>query len=160
MILLLAPSFNNFTNTPLFITMNILSVFREKVLALLDADRISNRQEVNEKLVELATFFYKIDGRISLPEQAYMEELLNSLEWNSTTPVETFQNECIARINQLKLSDSAIVASYLTGLMTRLEELEAIDQAIAIAKEISDADGEIADDEVRYLEVVRSYRSN
>ncbi|WP_415884216.1 hypothetical protein [Neptuniibacter sp. QD34_54] len=64
--------------------MNILDVFKNKVGSLLN----ESDQEANEKLIELATFFYKIDNRVSLEEQRYVDELMGTIEWSSTISIE------------------------------------------------------------------------
>lgn len=50
------------------------------------------------------------------------------------------------------------IYSYLSNLMQELSELGVVVKAQTLAKEISDADGEIADDEVKYLDLVMSFK--
>ena len=42
--------------------------------------------------------------------------------------------------------------------MQKISALGAVAKAQTLAKEISDADGEIADDEVKYLDLVTSFK--
>ncbi|WP_047047079.1 hypothetical protein [Vibrio mexicanus] len=134
--------------------MNILSVFQSKVATLLRGEE----QQVSEKLIELATFFYKVDNRVSLAEQSYVDELLRTIEWHSTVSVESYQRDCIAKINGIISLSEEEISVYLSDLMQEIVTLGAAEQAKTLASEISDADGEIADDEVRYLDLVKSYR--
>ncbi|WP_415890957.1 hypothetical protein ACMXYV_06605 [Neptuniibacter sp. SY11_33] len=133
--------------------MNILDVFKNKVGSLLK----ESDQEANESLIELATFFYKIDNRVSLEEQRYVDELMGSIEWSSTISIESFQRSCVSKINQIIRCSEEETLSYLSNLMKELSQCGAVDKAQVIAKEISDSDGEIADDEVKYLDLVMSF---
>lgn len=134
--------------------MNIIAVFQGKAASLL-AD---SEQSASEKLIELATFFYKIDNRVALAEQKYMDELLQTIEWKSTVSVESFQRNCIGKINSVLDGSDEEASAYLSQLMQELSELGAAEKAKTLAKEISDADGEIADDEVRYLDLIKSFK--
>lgn len=134
--------------------MNIISVFRSKVTSLLG----ECEQSASEKLIELATFFYKVDKRVSLAEQNYIDELLGTIEWKSTVSVKSYQTSCIAKINGITGMSEDQIYSYLSNLMQELSELGVVVKAQTLAKEISDADGEIADDEVKYLDLVMSFK--
>ena len=133
--------------------MNIVNVFKGKIASLIRG----NEQKVSERLIELATFFYKIDKRVSLEEQKYIDELLETIEWNSSISIESYQRDCIAKINGIIGCNEDQVSLYLSNLMLDIAGLGAADKAKNIAKEISDADGEIADEEVKYLDLVKSY---
>ncbi|USH01280.1 hypothetical protein K6Q96_10115 [Grimontia kaedaensis] len=134
--------------------MNIIAVFQGKAASLL----AESEQSASEKLIELATFFYKIDNRVALAEQKYMDELLQTIEWKSTVSVESFQRNCIGKINNVLDGSDEEASAYLSQLMQGLSELGAAEKAKTLAKEISDADGEIADDEVRYLDLIKSFK--
>ncbi len=133
--------------------MNILDVFKTKINAVFDDDE----QRANELLIELATFFYKVDRRVSLQEQAYMSELMENISWESPISIEAYQNDCIARINGILSSSEDAIHRYLLQLMESLVKEGAVEKAKVIAREISDADGEVADDEVMYLDVVKTF---
>ena len=133
--------------------MSILEIFGDKLKGLFP----QNEQSTNELLIELATFFYKIDRRVSLQEQQYMEDLMANIDWHSATSIESYQNECIGRINKVVTAPEAETMGYLTQLMDALAKVQGVEQAKTIAKEISDSDGEISDEEVRYLDIVLSY---
>ena len=133
--------------------MNIINVFKNTVTSLLG----ENNQSVNESLIELATFFYKIDGRVSLEEQQYIDELMNTIDWQSSVSVEAFQSDCIAKINSMLDFSEAEVLAYLSGVMETLAKLGAADKAKSLAQNIADADGEIADAEVKYLEFIMAF---
>ena len=133
--------------------MNIINVFKGEVASLLN----ESEQSVSEKLIELATFFYKVDQRVSLEEQKYVDDLLETIEWQSTVSIESYQRDCISKINKIIGQSEELVFSYLSKLMQDLSDLGASAKAKSLANEISDADGEIADDEVKYLELVMCF---
>ncbi|WP_412724735.1 hypothetical protein [Alteromonas sp. D210916BOD_24] len=133
--------------------MNIVKVFKDSVSSLLN----NSEQEVSEKLIQLATFFYKVDRRVSLEEQKYMDDLLETIEWNSPIDADYYQRTCISEINNLLDRSEDQIYAYLSKLMLDLSDLGAAEKAKILAKEISDSDGEIADDEVRYLEYILSF---
>ncbi|GAB5379955.1 MAG: hypothetical protein Alis3KO_14980 [Aliiglaciecola sp.] len=134
--------------------MNIFDVFKDKVSSLLN----DSEQSVSERLIELATFFYKVDRRVSLEEQKYIDELLETIEWDSVISAESFQRSCILKINGMIGCSEDQILLYLSNLMQEISELGAVAKAQTLAKEISDSDGEIADDEVKYLDLVMSFK--
>lgn len=133
--------------------MNILDVFKKKIASLLQ----DNDQLVSQKLIELATFFYKVDGRVTLEEQQYIEHLVEEVEWDSSISPETFQRECLARVRNILEESDAAIESYLSNLMQALAHSSAVDKAVEIAQEIAAADDDIAAEEARYLEYIQSF---
>ena len=93
-----------------------------------------------------------------MAEQEYIKELIDSLEWNSNISIESFQTSCISKINEVVSGSDEQISLYLSDLMQEISDLGIASKAIRIAKEISDSDGEIADDEVRYLELIKCYK--
>ena len=87
-----------------------------------------------------------------------MDELLETIEWKSSVNIESYQTSCIANINGITGMSEDQIYAYLSNLMHEISELGAVAEAQTLAKEISDADGEIADDEVKYLDLVMSYK--
>jgi tRNA A37 N6-isopentenylltransferase MiaA len=134
--------------------MNIIKIIKSKLLALTnDSD-----QAVSEKLIELATFFYKVDRRISQEEQDFIGQLVQTIDWNSPISAETFQERCIAKINGILSGSEEHITVYLTNLMQELSDLGAATQAKTLAVEISTADNELAHDELKYIELVMSFK--
>lgn len=118
----------------------------------------SGNQEENEALVTLATFFYKVDGRVTLEEQDYIDDLLSVMEWNSSIDIQVFQSRIIPKINDVLVSDSdADNLKFLSNLMASFTTDEARSRAKQIARAISDADGEIDDREVKCLEYIKQF---
>lgn len=133
--------------------MNVINVFKGVASSLINGCE----QKASEKLIELATFFYKVDKRVSLEEQKYIDELMSSVDWDSSVSIESYQIDCVSKLNSIIVKPESEIFSYLSKLMEEITALGAVEKAKVIAKEISDADGEIADDEVKYLDLVASY---
>ncbi|MEM1189499.1 MAG: hypothetical protein AAGI72_13290 [Pseudomonadota bacterium] len=133
--------------------MNVIDAMKSRIAAVIN----DKEPSVSEKLIELATFFYKIDKRVSLEEQSYIDGLLKTIEWDLPLSTEAFHRNCIGKINRIIDEPEESIRLYLTELMQDLSELGATAKAKTIAKEISDADGEIADEEVKYLDLVMSF---
>ncbi len=133
--------------------MSLIKIIKSKLTFLTnDSD-----QAVSEKLIELATFFYKVDSRISQEEQDFISQLVQTIEWSSPIDAETFQERCIAKINGILGGSDEQITVYLANLMQEISELGATAQAKTLAAEISNADEEVADDEVKYLDLVMSF---
>ena len=133
--------------------MNILDIFGAQLKEVFS----QNEQSTNELLIELATFFYKIDKRITLEEQEYMDGMMGGIEWVSPTCIESYQDACIGRVNKIVGASESEIHNYLTQIMESFEKLDSVEQAKSIAREISEADGEIADDEAKYLQIVMAF---
>ena len=56
---------------------------------------LSEEQKFNQALIKLAVLFYQVDRKILLSEQDYLEELVESLEWDSPICREAYVNEVI-----------------------------------------------------------------
>ncbi|PCJ35812.1 MAG: hypothetical protein COA99_13605 [Moraxellaceae bacterium] len=118
---------------------------------------MKSNQKDSEALVALATFFYKVDGRITLDEEEYINNFLSVLEWNSSIDITVFQKRVIPTINQVLDGPIDGYLKYLGGLMDDIESKEARALAKKIAQEISDVDGEVADLEVQCLDYIKNF---
>lgn len=127
----------------------------EKLLKIMSSENGS--QSDNEALIRIATFFYKIDGRISIEEQDYMSQLKEELEWQSNIDIDRFQQRIVAEINQVLDGPADQYNVFLEKVMDSIESKVAIEKAKQIAQAISDTDGEIADTEVKSLDFISTY---
>lgn len=118
----------------------------------------SGDQEENEALVMLATFFYKVDGRVALEELDYINDLLSVMDWNSSIDIQVFQTRIIPKINDVLDSDSdEDNLKFLASLMESISSDDARSRAKQIARAISDADGDIDEREGKYLEYIKQF---
>ena len=61
---------------------------------------LSEEQRFNQALIKLAVLFYQVDRKILLSEQDYLEELVESLEWDSPICREAYVNEVGAVVRE------------------------------------------------------------
>ena len=132
-------------------------IMLERILAAIKHPITHADQPENEALIKLATFFYKVDGRITLEEQEYIHTFIREVPWSSTIDVEVFQEQMISVVNQVLARGPSECMEFLAQVMDSIKTEEGIAKAKAVAKEVSDVDSEIADDETRYLEFVLTY---
>jgi tellurite resistance protein len=57
--------------------------------------QLSPLQRYNQALIKLAVLLYQVDGRITLSEQDYLDEVLSTLSWQSPISMTAFCNEAI-----------------------------------------------------------------
>ncbi|MEY4588688.1 MAG: hypothetical protein RL497_764, partial [Pseudomonadota bacterium] len=101
--------------------MNIVKAIKSKIASF---TKECNQAE-SEKLIELATFFYKVDMRISQGEQEYIVELLEGIEWSSPINIESYQEKCISKINVILGGAEDQILVYLSSLMEEISDLGA-----------------------------------
>lgn len=116
-----------------------------------------NAQASTKKLIELATFFYKVDNRITLGEQRFVEELLVYMVWDGPQSAESFQSSCVLKINRVLEQAEEAIHEYVLTLIGEIGELGALSRAQAIAKDISEIDGVVSSEEAKYLQLVMSF---
>lgn len=109
-----------------------------------------SKQQELEALVSLATFFYKMDGRISLAEQNYVEQLMHSLDWESSISVETFQNILIPQVQKVIDEGDEACIDFLSQQLEQIISAEGQAQAQRIAKEMQAIDDKPATNAWRY----------
>ena len=108
-----------------------------------------------EALLELAILFVVIDGEIAEDEQNFLEKWLETLEWKSDTSLSEYQKlatqKCIDAVQQ----DD--VDHFIAQQARLLVDQTMKDQAMKMADEIANVDGVLDDNEVKALEILRSY---
>lgn len=129
----------------------------EKILSVFKSPIDGASQKESEALVMLATFFYKVDRRVALEEQQYIEKFIEEVPWFSSLDVSTFQERLIAVVNSVLAAGEERSYEFLGEIMSLIETDDGRDRAKRIAREISDVDGEIGDLEVKFLEYVLTY---
>jgi len=107
-------------------------------------------QEYYEALIRLAVLLYQIDGKITLTEQDYFEDLVNSMHWTSNISQSAFVNQVIHEARQAISNKEAL--EYLRALRTPLN-LDAA-TAFEIAMDITAVDGRRSDEELELLSML------
>ncbi len=109
--------------------------------------QLTEQQGFNEALIQLSVLLYQIDGKISLTEQDYVEQIMDSLDWGSTICKEAFLNSAIHRARQ------AVDNHDCKAFMQKLgEELnQDANRTLDVAMELTAIDGERSEEETELL---------
>ena len=111
---------------------------------------LSEEQKFNQALIKLAVLFYQVDRKILLSEQDYLEELVESLEWDSTICREAYVNEVIYQTRTAL--DTGDAADILRSLQADLAFNAS--QALEVAMAMSGVDGERSEEETELLSLL------
>lgn len=114
-------------------------------------------QTESEALLLLATFFYKVDKRVTLDEQDYIDRLMRDLPWTSPIGPEAMKSRLLPRVEAVLQAGVAAYLPFLAEVMECLTSGDAVAQAQAVAKEITSVDGEIDDHEMMCLDYVMNW---
>ncbi len=111
---------------------------------------LSEEQLFNQALIKLAVLFYQVDRKILLCEQDYLEELVDSLDWESPISREAFVNEVIHQTRTaLDTGDAADILRSLQGELSY-----DANQALEVAIAMSGIDGERSEEETELLSLL------
>ena len=104
-------------------------------------------QQHNEALIKLTVLLYQIDGKITLSEQDYFDNLVNEMSWHSGISKEAFINDAIHQAREA--IDGFAAPEFIRSLSDELN----IDAArtLEVAMAITKADGERSEEEVELL---------
>src|SRR6056300_1256349 len=70
--------------------------------------QLSPLQRFNESLIKLCVLLYQIDGKITLSEQDYLEQVIAELSWQSPISIEAFTNDAIHQARVAVDNDEAL----------------------------------------------------
>lgn len=111
---------------------------------------ITPKQSFNEALIRLSVLLYQVDGVVTLSEQDYLDEIMESLDWQSPISQQAFFNDAIYQTR--KALDTGEAGAYLKALQQDL--LFDADKAMEVAMAITGADGERCDEEAELLSLL------
>ena len=108
---------------------------------------IGQLQLHNEALIKLTVLLYQIDGKVTLTEQDYFDQLLQEMSWHSGISKEAYVNDAIHQARE------AIDASTATDFIRSLSDELNIDAArsLEVAMDITKVDGIRSEREVELL---------
>lgn len=112
--------------------------------------QLSTQQQYQEALIKMAVLFYQVDGKITLTEQDYLDELLESLDWDSPISRDAFMNDVIYHTR------TAIDAGEATDVLKSLQPQLVKDaiRAVEVATVMTGVDGERSDEETELLSLL------
>ncbi|MDO6477205.1 TerB family tellurite resistance protein [Alteromonas sp. 1_MG-2023] len=112
--------------------------------------QLSHEQAFNQALIRLSVLLYQVDGKVTLSEQDYLEDVINHLDWQSPICREAFFTDAIYQTRQVL--DAGEELRYLRTLQTDL--LFDADKALEVAMAITGVDGERSDEETELLSLL------
>ena len=112
--------------------------------------QLSTQQQYQEALIKMAVLFYQVDGKITLTEQDYLDELLESLDWDSPISRDAFMNDVIYQTR------TAIDAGEATDVLKSLQPqlVKDANRAVEVATVMTGVDGERSDEETELLSLL------
>lgn len=114
------------------------------------AIEIYNYQAFNEALIDLLVLMYQIDGKVTLTEQDYFEEVISKIHWQSGVALSAYVNDAIHRTRQS--IDQNKVREFLFGLSKGLNHDPAC--ALELAMDITEVDGNRSEEELELLSLL------
>ncbi len=109
--------------------------------------KITLEQAYNEAIIKLLVLLYQIDGKVTLSEQDYFDQVQEQLNWRSGVAITAFVSSAIHQARVAIDSDQA--REFLFGLANGLSFDSA--QALEYAMDITKIDGTRNDDELELL---------
>ncbi|MFT5541616.1 MAG: tellurite resistance protein [Glaciecola sp.] len=114
-----------------------------------ELSRLDTRQHQlhNQALIQITVLLYQIDGKVTLTEQDYLDELLQDMAWHSGISKDAFVTDVIHQAREA--IDGGTAPDYIRSLSDELN----IDAArsLEVAMAITKVDGERSEKEVELL---------
>ena len=112
--------------------------------------QLSEQQSFNQALIQLSVLLYQVDGVVTLSEQDYLSDIVDTLSWESPICPEAFLNDTIYQTR--KAIDTGDAVSYLRSLKNALS-FDA-DKTLEVAMAITGVDGERSEAETELLSLL------
>ncbi len=112
--------------------------------------QLSEQQCFNQALIKLSVLLYQVDGVVTLSEQDYLSEMVDSLNWDSPISRDAFINDTIYQTR--KAIDTGDALTFLRSLKQDLS-FDA-DKTLEVAMAITGVDGERSEEETELLSLL------
>lgn len=112
-------------------------------------------QPQREAMVDLLLWIMYADRLLAVPEHDRIDRLGTELGWTSVTPFSQYVDTTVARVREV-LSDEDRAAALLEDLYARLGTDAVRRQAYDACRSLAEADGQVAEDEARLLDRIRT----
>ncbi|OFC69461.1 hypothetical protein [Alteromonas confluentis] len=112
--------------------------------------QLSHEQAFNQALIRLSVLLYQVDGKVTLSEQDYLEDVIDKLDWQSPICREAFFTDAIYQTRQV--IDAGEQLRYLRTLQNDL--IFDADKALEVAMAITGIDGERSEEETELLSLL------
>ena len=112
--------------------------------------QLSEQQSFNQALIQLSVLLYQVDGVVTLSEQDYLSDIVDTLSWESPICPEAFLNDTIYQTR--KAIDTGDAVSYMRSLKNALS-FDA-DKTLEVAMAITGVDDERSEAETELLSLL------
>ncbi|NMH59456.1 TerB family tellurite resistance protein [Alteromonas ponticola] len=112
--------------------------------------QLSSQQSFNQALIQLSVLLYQIDGKVTLTEQEYLDDVIDNMQWDSPISVEAFLTDAIYHTR--KALDEGDGIELLKSLKEHLAY--DADKAMEVAMQITGVDGERNEKETEILSLL------
>jgi hypothetical protein len=111
-------------------------------------------QPQREALIDLLLWTMYVDKRLALPEGERIDQVPEELSWEAVTPFPQYLNARVARVREV-LSDAQQDEALMDEIYARLGTDAMRRRAFDACADLAQVDGQVADEEARFLERVR-----
>jgi hypothetical protein len=116
--------------------------------------RKADAQRQREAMIDLLLWTMYADKLLALPESDRIDEMSAEMEWDSPTPAPQYLQVAVARIRDV-LDDEEKAAAEMDSIYERLGTDEMRRSAYAACRDLAKVDGEMADEELAFLNTVK-----
>lgn len=116
--------------------------------------RRADAQLQREAMIDLMIWTMYADKLLSLPENEKIDQMTEEMEWKSPTPPSQYVMIAISKIRDV-LEDEAKAAEEMDSIYERLGTDDMRRDAYTVCRDLARADGEVADEEVNFLNTIK-----
>lgn len=118
--------------------------------------RTAAEQEQREAMIDLLIWTMYADNVLTLTESDRIDEITEEMQWDSPTPPRQYLNVSVARVREANDNPSK-ADDLLQDISNRLGSREMRLQTYEACKELAQVDGQVADQETRFLTWVEEH---
>lgn len=128
----------------------------ESFLRALDMGKCEDQLQ-RETLLDIALLFVAIDGQITDSETAFIDDWLSGMPWNGESNKDEYVAEALEKV-QKTISDNNI-ENFIAHHANQLVDAHLREQAVQLANDIANVDGDLDETEANAIEMLKSYLS-
>lgn len=105
-----------------------------------------------ETIFDIVLMIVMIDGVIDESERVFMENWLESLQWNSEISAENYYDAVVEKIHYAVANDQAM--DFISHRAKLIKDQDVRDEALKLARDVSIADGQLDDKEREAIQLL------
>ena len=111
-------------------------------------------QRHREALFDILLMIVMIDEQVDDSEQVFMENWLESLDWNSQTSTAEYYDAVVEKVNFAIANDQAL--DFISHRANLIQDQDVRDEALKLAHDASMLDGQLVDKERTAIDLLTS----